>query len=73
MATKRHQDLLTIFERDRTADLVFRRARVAVFTDGCFWHGCPIHHTKAAAHADFWAQKVEQNMQRDCDTEPFSS
>ncbi|MGH6915044.1 MAG: DNA mismatch repair protein Vsr, partial [Geminicoccales bacterium] len=31
----------------RTADLVFTRAKVAVFVDGCFWHGCPQHHTKA--------------------------
>jgi DNA mismatch endonuclease, patch repair protein len=31
----------------RTADLVFRNARVAVFVDGCFWHGCPEHHARA--------------------------
>jgi DNA mismatch endonuclease (patch repair protein) len=31
----------------RTADIVFTRARVAVFIDGCFWHGCPDHHTQA--------------------------
>ena len=53
----------------RTADLVFRSARVAVFVDGCFWHGCPTHHTKASANADYWAQKVEKNMQRDRDTD----
>jgi len=53
----------------RTADLVFRPARVAVFMDGCFWHGCPAHHTKATTHAQFWAQKVERNMQRDRDTD----
>jgi DNA mismatch endonuclease (patch repair protein) len=38
----------------RTADLVFPRARVAVFLDGCFWHGCLEHHTVAAANAKFW-------------------
>jgi len=53
----------------RTADLVFRSARVAVFMDGCFWHGCPVHHTKASANADYWAQKVEQNIKRDRDTD----
>ena len=53
----------------RTADLVFRPARVAVFLDGYFWHGCPVHHTKASANANYWAQKVEQNMQRDRDTD----
>ena len=37
----------------RRADLVFPRAKVAVFLDGCFWHGCPVHHTVAAANASF--------------------
>jgi DNA mismatch endonuclease, patch repair protein len=52
----------------RTADLVFTRARVAVFVDGCFWHGCPEHHTVAKTNAGFWASKVEGNRQRDVDT-----
>src|SRR5690242_1595504 len=37
----------------RTADLVFPRQRVAVFVDGCFWHGCPVHHTVAKTNAAF--------------------
>ena len=53
----------------RTADLVFPRAKVAVFLDGCFWHGCPEHHTVAAANATFWAEKVEGNRTRDRDTD----
>jgi DNA mismatch endonuclease (patch repair protein) len=53
----------------RTADLVFPRARVAVFLDGCFWHGCPEHHTVATANAEFWADKVEGNRTRDRDTD----
>jgi DNA mismatch endonuclease (patch repair protein) len=53
----------------RTADLVFTRAKVAVFLDGCFWHGCPEHHTVAATNAQFWADKVEGNRQRDRDTD----
>jgi DNA mismatch endonuclease (patch repair protein) len=53
----------------RTADLVFPRIRVAVFVDGCFWHGCPQHHTVAKTNAGYWAQKVEGNRQRDADTD----
>ena len=53
----------------RTADLVFPRAKVAVFLDGCFWHGCPEHHTVAAANAKFWADKVSGNRARDRDTD----
>ncbi len=33
-------------ELRRTADLVFRKAKIAVFVDGCYWHGCPEHHTQ---------------------------
>lgn len=53
----------------RTADLVFPTERVAVFLDGCFWHGCPKHHTVAATNAAFWADKVKGNMARDRDTD----
>ncbi|OBH31690.1 very short patch repair endonuclease [Mycobacterium sp. E1715] len=53
----------------RTADLVFTRAKVAVFLDGCFWHGCPQHHTVAVTNGQFWADKVEGNRRRDRDTD----
>ncbi|CQD04679.1 DNA mismatch endonuclease vsr [Mycobacterium lentiflavum] len=53
----------------RTADLVFNSARVAVFLDGCFWHGCPQHHTVAVTNAKFWSDKVEGNRARDRDTD----
>ncbi len=53
----------------RTADLVFPRAKVAVFLDGCFWHGCPEHHTVATANGKFWADKVAGNRARDRDTD----
>jgi DNA mismatch endonuclease (patch repair protein) len=54
----------------RTADLVFPRAKVAVFLDGCFWHGCPEHHRKATgATAEFWVAKIDGNKQRDADTD----
>jgi DNA mismatch endonuclease (patch repair protein) len=53
----------------RTADLVFTRTKVAVFLDGCFWHGCPEHHTKAATNAEFWAEKVARTRERDAETD----
>jgi DNA mismatch endonuclease (patch repair protein) len=53
----------------RTADLVFTRAKVAVFIDGCFWHGCPTHHTVAATNAAFWAEKVRRTRERDNETD----
>jgi DNA mismatch endonuclease (patch repair protein) len=53
----------------RTADLLFTRAKIAVFVDGCFWHGCPEHHTVAKTNAEFWAQKMEGNRRRDRDTD----
>lgn len=53
----------------RSADLVFTGARVAVFLDGCFWHGCPDHHTVAVTNAAFWADKVTANRLRDRDTD----
>ena len=53
----------------RTADLVFPGSKVAVFMDGCFWHGCPDHYSVAKTNAAFWARKVEINRQRDRDTD----
>jgi DNA mismatch endonuclease (patch repair protein) len=52
----------------RTADLVFPKAKVAVFVDGCFWHGCPEHHRPAKQNAEFWRAKIEGNAARDADT-----
>jgi DNA mismatch endonuclease (patch repair protein) len=48
-----------------TPDLAFPRARVAVFVDGCFWHGCPRHYTAPAANAGFWGAKLSRNLSRD--------
>lgn len=53
----------------RTADLVFPKRRVAVFIDGCFWHGCPAHHRQPAANAEYWTAKVERNRARDRGTD----
>lgn len=52
----------------RTADLLFTCARVAVFIDGCFWHGCPAHFTMPATNTEFWDAKIDRNRQRDADT-----
>lgn len=53
----------------RTADLLFTRQRVAVFVDGCFWHGCPEHHRPARQNAEFWRTKIEANRKRDAETD----
>ena len=53
----------------RTADLVFTKQRVAVFLDGCFWHGCPEHYTAPVAHSDYWKDKVAANVARDRQTD----
>jgi DNA mismatch endonuclease, patch repair protein len=53
----------------RTADLVFRRERIAVFLDGCFWHGCPEHGTTIRSNSEYWMRKIELNQLRDRDTD----
>lgn len=47
------------------ADIVFPRARVAVFVDGCFWHGCPDHGTRPASNSIYWNAKIDRNTARD--------
>ena len=48
-----------------TPDLVFVGPKLAVFIDGCFWHGCPVHYTAPAANSAFWQAKLERNLARD--------
>jgi len=56
-------------ELRRTADLVFPRQQIAVFIDGCFWHGCEAHGAKKpVTNADYWATKRARNVDRDADT-----
>lgn len=52
----------------RVADIAFPSRRIAVFVDGCFWHGCPEHATWPKQNAEFWRQKIEANRLRDADT-----
>ena len=47
------------------ADLAFIRARVLVFVDGCFWHGCPLHGRPILTNADYWSHKIATNRARD--------
>ena len=46
-------------------DLVFTRAMVAVFVDGCFWHRCPLHGTVPKSNLPYWLPKLERNVERD--------
>jgi DNA mismatch endonuclease, patch repair protein len=48
-----------------TADVVFTRARVAVFIDGCYWHGCPAHYRQPKTNPDYWSAKIARNQERD--------
>ena len=52
----------------RTADIIFRPAKVAVFVDGCFWHGCVRHRGVPKSNTDFWTEKINGNVQRDRQT-----
>ena len=53
---------------NRRADLVFIRAKVAVFVDGCYWHGCPAHGTTAKTNSAYWGPKIQRNRERDAET-----
>jgi len=46
-------------------DFIFRRARLALFVDGCFWHGCPKHATQPKGNRTFWKNKFARNRARD--------
>lgn len=48
-------------------DFVFKKERVAVFVDGCFWHGCSECYRKPTKNSVYWRGKVERNMRRDAD------
>lgn len=52
----------------RTADMLFGPAKVAVFIDGCYWHGCPVHFRAPATNVEYWSRKIDGNRERDLDT-----
>ena len=47
------------------ADIAFPRKRIAVFVDGCFWHGCPAHGTEPKENRAYWTAKIARNRERD--------
>lgn len=53
----------------RSCDVMFKTAQVAVFVDGCFWHGCPEHGTTPKNNGTWWAEKLKKNIARDRDTD----
>ena len=54
----------------RRADIVFTKLRIAVFVDGCFWHGCPQHGSlPKKSKREFWQTKIATNKRRDKDTD----
>lgn len=51
---------------DGSPDIAFKRAKVAVFADGCFWHGCPLHgRLPKSDRAPYWESKIGANKKRD--------
>jgi DNA mismatch endonuclease (patch repair protein) len=50
------------------ADIVFTRRRIAVYIDGCFWHGCPEHGTTPKSNVDYWTPKLARNIERDAES-----
>lgn len=48
-------------------DFAHRRLKIAVFLDGCFWHGCPEHYREPSSEVAFWRAKVERNRKRDAE------
>lgn len=52
----------------RRIDIAFPGPRVAVFLDGCFWHGCPQHASSPMANAGAWRKKFDRNAARDAET-----
>lgn len=50
------------------ADIVFTKRKIAVFVDGCFWHGCPLHATMPESNVDYWVPKLQRNIERDRET-----
>ena len=53
----------------RRADIVFTRQHIAIFIDGCFWHGCPAHATIPKTNTAYWLPKLQRNIERDRETD----
>lgn len=55
-------------QRRRRADIVFPKLKIAVYIDGCFWHGCPEHYTPPRSNTEYWHPKIARNRARDAET-----
>ena len=53
----------------RTADVAIKSLRLAIFIDGCFWHGCPEHWSCPQTNEEFWSSKIAKNIRRDRETD----
>ena len=62
--------LLTVAMRGKP-DIIFSRARVAVFLDGCFWHRCHLCHPAISTMTPWWQEKLRGNEQRDAEVTSF--
>jgi DNA mismatch endonuclease (patch repair protein) len=56
---RRHQKLIG------NPDFVFRNKKLAVFIDGCFWHGCPKCYIEPKSNINYWLPKIDRNKKRD--------
>ncbi len=55
----------------RSCDIAFPGSKIAIFLDGCFWHGCPEHGTRPKSNSAFWRNKIDRNAERDVETSQF--
>jgi DNA mismatch endonuclease (patch repair protein) len=61
----RKHSVIVLPDRRVRPDIVFTRYRLAVFVDGCYWHGCPEHHGSPTSNSDYWRWKIAHNVERD--------
>jgi DNA mismatch endonuclease, patch repair protein len=52
----------------RTIDIAFSRTKIAIFVDGCYWHGCPSHGRVPRSNREWWIEKLRRNQARDLQT-----
>jgi DNA mismatch endonuclease (patch repair protein) len=65
MGLRFRKDEKPIDDIDCKADVIFQSAKVCVFVDGCFWHGCPRHFRPPKINTEWWMEKVRDNQERD--------
>jgi DNA mismatch endonuclease, patch repair protein len=55
----------------RSIDVAFTRSRLAIFVDGCYWHGCPDHGRVPHTNREWWTEKLRRNQARDLQTAAY--